>query len=341
MLGFLSGLTCSLLGPPLIPTILNHHLDFRLDFSRPLDGPVEVSLDIAGLRVTVRGDSAKVADFVQFVGSFTGQRARSPTNSVGSFELLCEPPAASSAPSGRVGLETREQISASFAACPDRLLSWGNKLSGANLAGRDRASRAWVAGLWARAVVDRRVHSPNRTPPLDLRSQFYAVARADSVDCPVVFRSSTSYWRAIGSLEGSSSVSQSFPSEAECRIYLLAAGFSGGQHPVLALIEESMALDLIAESPLTFASLVTVEEDLEPYVLEWPPVPDADGSSEALVVVVLKRQAGFLLAVPRGFIPQQVLDRANQGVDGGPIGPSTVGEVDVGKLTGNCSQYIP
>ena len=241
MLGFLSGLTCSLLGPPLIPTILNHHLDFRLDFSRPLDGPdllflptcmsshgadIEVSLDIAGLRVTVRGDSAKVADFVQFVGSFTGQRARSPTNSVGSFELLCEPPAASSAPSGRVGLETREQISASFAACPDRLLSWGNKLSGANLAGRDRASRAWVAGLWARAVLDRRVHSPNRTPPLDLRSRFYAVARADSVDCPVVFRSSTSYWRAIGSLEGSSSVSQSFPSEAECRIYLLAAGFS-------------------------------------------------------------------------------------------------------------------
>ena len=44
-------------------------------------------------------------------------------------------------------------------------------------------------------------------------------------------------------------------------------------------------------------------------------------------MVVLKRQAGFLLAVPRGFIPQQVLDRANQGVDGGPIGPSTVGEV--------------
>ena len=214
---------------------------FSPGFQPPLDGPdllclptcmsshgadIEVSLDIAGLRVTVRGDSAKVADFVQFVGSFTGQRARSPTNSVGSFELLCEPPAASSAPSGRVGLETREQISASFAACPDRLLSWGNKLSGANLAGRDRASRAWVAGLWARAVLDRRVHSPNRTPPLDLRSRFYAVARADSVDCPVVFRSSTSYWRAIGSLEGSSSVSQSFPSEAECRIYLLAAGFS-------------------------------------------------------------------------------------------------------------------
>lgn len=88
-----------------------------------------------------------------------------------------------------------------------------------------------------------------------------------------------------------------------------------------------MALDLIAESPLTLASLVTVEEDLEPYVLEWPPVPDADGSSEALAVVVLKRQAGFLLAVPGGFIPQPVLDRANQGVEGGPIGPSTVGVV--------------
>eukprot|EP00435_Cladocopium_sp_Y103_P017169 s1714_g4.t1 len=88
-----------------------------------------------------------------------------------------------------------------------------------------------------------------------------------------------------------------------------------------------MALDFAAEEPLTFADLLTVEEDLEPYVLEWPSVPDADGLSEALAVVVLKRQAGFLLAVPSGFMPEAVLDRANQGMEAGPIGPSAYVEV--------------
>eukprot|EP00435_Cladocopium_sp_Y103_P021640 s1714_g5.t1 len=191
--GSCSGLTCSL-----------HSLSLRL-----LPG-LCFKLDLLLILCGLRGPT----------------RNLSPTPSVGSFEVLSEPPAAPSVAPSRGGLETRDQILASFAACPPRLLALGNKLFGANLSGRDRADRAWVAGQWARAVLDSRVHSPNRTPPLDLRSRFYAVARADSVDCPVVFRSSSSYWRAIGSLEGSSSVSQSFPSESEARIYLLAAGFS-------------------------------------------------------------------------------------------------------------------
>jgi len=101
----------------------------------------------------------------------------------------------------------------------------GVKLTGATLSGSARIDRAWVAGCWARAVRDKRVHSPNRTPPLDLRSRFYAVARANSVVGPVIFRSSASYWRALGTLEGSNSISQSFPSETEAKVYLLAAGF--------------------------------------------------------------------------------------------------------------------
>lgn len=104
----------------------------------------------------------------------------------------------------------------------------GVRLTGSALSGRERASRAWVAGQWAKAVLDSRIHSQNRTPPLDLRSRFYAIARADGVDCPVVYRSSASYCRAIGSLEGSDSVSQSFPCEAETMIYLVAAGFQEG-----------------------------------------------------------------------------------------------------------------
>ena len=51
-----------------------------------------------------------------------------------------------------------------------------------------------------------------------------------------------------------------------------------------------MALDFPAFEPLSLSSLVVVEEDLEPYVLEWPTVPDADGVSEAMVLAIMKRE---------------------------------------------------
>ena len=134
---------------------------------------IEASVDFPGLRVTVSGTPAKVADFLRFAASYPVDRARSPAPSVGSFELLSEVPEASAAPP-RTGLETRDQISASFLACPAHHLALGIRLSGASLSGRDRVARAWTAGLWAKAVLEGRVFTPNRTPPLDLRSHFYA-----------------------------------------------------------------------------------------------------------------------------------------------------------------------
>ena len=196
------------------------------------DDVIEASVELPGLRVSVSGSPAKVADFVRFAASYTADRARSPDPSVGSFELLSEAsglPASSSRP----GLESRDQISASFPPCPVHLLAGASRLTGASISGRARLLRAWTAGLWARAVLEGRAFTPNRTPPLDLRSRFYAVARADRVDVPVIFRSSASYWRAIGSLESGDSVSQSFPSEAEAKVYLCAAGFSEDTHSIL------------------------------------------------------------------------------------------------------------
>ena len=84
-----------------------------------------------------------------------------------------------------------------------------------------------------------------------------------------------------------------------------------------------MALDLTADDVLSLRSLVTVDLDLEPYVLEWPAVPDTDGALEAVVLVVMKRQGGLLLAVPPLFIPASILERANAGQDAGSIGAST------------------
>lgn len=84
-----------------------------------------------------------------------------------------------------------------------------------------------------------------------------------------------------------------------------------------------MALDLTADDVLSLSSLVTVDLDLEPYVLEWPAVPDTDGALEAVVLVVMKRQGGLLLAVPPLFIPASILERGNAGQDAGSIGAST------------------
>lgn len=75
---------------------------------------------------------------------------------------------------------------------------------------------------------------------------------------------------------------------------------------------------------LALSSLVTVAEDLEPYVLQWPSATETEGVAEAVVLVVAKRAGGFLLAVPLDFIPGDALQRANEGRDAGPIGASTI-----------------
>ena len=69
------------------------------------------------------------------------------------------------------------------------------------------------------------------TEPQDLRSRFYAVVSARGLEAATIFRSAASYWKLIGRLADSPSISQFFPSEQEFRIYLEAAGFPD---PVLA-----------------------------------------------------------------------------------------------------------
>ena len=65
-----------------------------------------------------------------------------------------------------------------------------------------------------------------------------------------------------------------------------------------------------APEPLTLDSLVTLQSDVEPYVLEWPS-GDPAGVAEALVLVAHIRPGGFLAAVPIGFIPEEVLAVGN------------------------------
>ena len=76
----------------------------------------------------------------------------------------------------------------------------------------------------ASAVRDSRIGSPDRTPAIDLKNRFYAVLQAPGLLRATIFKSSAGYWNCIGSLQDSPSISQSFPSEAEAKIYLQSAG---------------------------------------------------------------------------------------------------------------------
>ena len=184
-------------------------------------GTIELKCHIRGLEVTISGPSAEASDLLRHVTSWTGPRESSPAPTSTSFEFVDSHPQAASSVS--VG-ETRAQIEASFPACPGLWFAKAKKLCGSAKSGEERIARAWKAGLWASAVKQGRVRSPNRTPPLDLRSRFYAVVRAEGLQQPTLFCSANSYFRAVGDLQTSTSISQAFPSELEASIYFDAAG---------------------------------------------------------------------------------------------------------------------
>ena len=192
------------------------------------DGTIELTLTFRDLHITVRGPSDQATALVSLVTARGSQpsasavRSTSPVGTDLSFDLVGQ-----SDPLPFRVLETRDQICASFDPCPQRLLDLGNRLSGSRLDSASRIRRAWVAGQWAKAVLEERVPTPNKSEAIEIRPRFYAVVRCADLDCPVIFQSSGSYWRAIRSFEGSSSVSHSFPSETEARTYLSGAGFSG------------------------------------------------------------------------------------------------------------------
>ncbi len=182
---------------------------------------------------SIAGPADQAADLLRYItqrGSGTTDLASS---SEASFELVvADPVVATSTASPTTSvpvvatpvLETRDQILASFDHCPTVWLQGHQKLVGSSRTGLDRIQRAWRAGQWAKAVADGRIPTPNRTPPLDLKSRFYSVVRCPGLAGPTVFNSAGSYWQAIGDLTTSPSISHAFPSQTEARVYLAGAG---------------------------------------------------------------------------------------------------------------------
>ena len=117
---------------------------------------------------------------------------------------------------------------ASFAPLPERCLWTCRSLTGAGSTPLARATRAWTSGLWAKLVLEDQVPTPRPASrlPAALRPRFYVVLRCEGLSCPRLFSSGRLFKEAVGSLEGSQTVCQSFASIAEAAVYCEAAGFA-------------------------------------------------------------------------------------------------------------------
>ena len=194
---------------------------------------LELTCSLRGLSITVKGPSSQAVDFIRFVSEHYDPSlpAQSSAASDHSFDFVSSRPPAS--PRSTVPpspervrhsfSETRSEILASFAPAPEGQLQFASRLVGASSSGIERVKRAWLAGQWAGAVAARRVVSPNRSPQLDLRSRFYAILRAPGLSRPVICKSAATYFRLVGRLEDSDSISHAFPSEIEAKIFLAGA----------------------------------------------------------------------------------------------------------------------
>ena len=183
---------------------------------------IELACRLGELQITIRGPPEQATAFLVDITGRPNYRSLSPSAATDrSFELVSK---GQPEPTVRARQETRAEIEASFERCPASLLAQSNRLSGSATSGADRVQRAWKAGQWARAVDQGRVRSPNRSPQLDLRARFYVVYKADTLEQPTIFRSATSYWRVVGDLQESTSISHAFPSEQEAKVYLAGAG---------------------------------------------------------------------------------------------------------------------
>eukprot|EP00435_Cladocopium_sp_Y103_P050133 s1324_g15.t1 len=184
---------------------------------------VQLAIEFSGLQITVKGSPARAAEFVRRVSETRPGLAQHSASSEA-------PPASVAAQSETsVASSTRSSVRASFRPCPLHWISAAGsnlRASASRLSPSQRAIRAWTAGQWARAVIDRQVATPNSCENIELGNRFWVVLRCENCQVPRIFTSSGSFWAAIGQLEGSDTVTHAFPSETEAKIYADSAGFS-------------------------------------------------------------------------------------------------------------------
>ena len=119
------------------------------------------------------------------------------------------------------------EVAAELSRAPDFCIALCSRLAlGSQSAIERRAQRAWEAGLWAKATLEGRIQKPRPTPKIDLQPVVYIIVRAPGLDHPVRVSTAAEYFRILPSFRNSNSISHSFPSLAEARVYCAAVGIA-------------------------------------------------------------------------------------------------------------------
>ena len=90
---------------------------------------------------------------------------------------------------------------------PSEALRLCGNLRGAKLSFKQRAERAWSAGVWARFVLEGKIAKPRPSSPCDVANTTYVVVRAKGA--------------LLGDCSEAGSLSHGFASKGEVRVYCL------------------------------------------------------------------------------------------------------------------------
>ena len=131
--------------------------------------------------------------------------------------------AESSSRSGPPEFAGYDSVAANLTGAPAVAFDLCSKVGTSTEESRRRTQRAWEAGLWARAVLEKKVPKPRPTPKLSLRPQVYVILRAPGLSRPCRCGSAAEYFGVLPQFT-EDSLSHSFPSLGEAKVYCLAVG---------------------------------------------------------------------------------------------------------------------
>lgn len=177
--------------------------------------------DQADLAAQVSDLRDQVSVLIQLVHRLTLSQSRS---DAGEWDVVEEEAQGSSA-----AAETPQSASA-VPPIPDFCIRLCKSLHGGNLSSAERANRAWVAGVWAKWVIERRASRPQISEPCSVSNTIYVVLQCEGFECPLWVARSSDYQRIVRQFE-KPSVSHAFASKAEARVYCLAAGYELPDQP--------------------------------------------------------------------------------------------------------------
>ena len=189
-----------------------------LDISIKVDHLSE-RLENLSLRVSEQLDSLSAR-----VDQLAGQLESLRTASSASFQLISS--AAPGAPSVASSVGSSHDfniLAAEIPPVPDFVVRLCATLTASRLDFRERASRAWEAGWWAKFCAAGRIAKVRPSKPIELANTCYIIIQAEGFSCPILCQKASDYRAVVGNFQRSS-ISHGFPSLAEAKAYCYGAG---------------------------------------------------------------------------------------------------------------------